>query len=398
MSSFGVLSTGFSQKLIGDILSDIETRQRTAYGPQINVGGESVLGQLNATYGASVAEAWEVLAALYRAFYPDSATGDALDNVAALTGATRLPATKTTVTLTCSGTPTTFLAAGRVVSIDGPGDRFVSTADATIGVGGTVDVPFEAEEFGVIPALADDTYTIETPVSGWTSAAAPLDGVTGRALETDAAFRERREQLIRAQGAATVEAIRADLLAIDTVLQVFVYENVSLVTDGRNLPPKSIEAIVNSITGSSDDVEIATQLFNSKAAGIETYGHTGQKVTETVTDSMGIDHEINFTRPDPIDIFINLEIDVNSAAYPSNGDEQIKEALVALGNTLGLGETVYYERFQAEVFTVSGVVDCPLFEIKDSSPPTGGLTNLTFTERQIAAFDTSRITVTSTPL
>lgn len=391
--SFGVTSTGFNPKLISDILNDIETREKTAFGATINTGGEGVLGQLNATFAAAVAEQWEVLNAVYRSFYPDSATGEALDNVAAITGATRLPATKSTATITCTGTVGTFLSTGRVISRDSTGSRWVSTEDATIGGGGTVDVAFESEEFGPIVLTSGSSLTIETPVAGWSSASISTDATLGRDLETDAEFRLRREQLLRAQGAATIEAIKADLLLVDGVLQVFVYENVSLVTDGRSLPPKSIECIVNGGT----DEDVAEAIFLTKAAGIETYGHPPNDETETVTDSMGIDHTIKFTRADPVPIYIELEVDVNAAAYPSDGDAQIKEALAALGGTLGLGETVVYERFQAEVFAISGVVDCPVFKIDDTDPPTG-TSNITIDNREIATFDTGDIDVTSTPI
>ena len=346
MSSFGVTSTGFNPKLIADVLSDIETQQKSDFGPGINTGGEAVLGQLNATFAAAIAETWEILGAVYSSLYPNSATGAALDNVAAITGVTREPATKSAVDLVCNGTPGTILLSGRVVSVDATGERFVSTADATIESGGTVSVPFESENFGPINMTSGQTLTIETPVAGWASAIS-ADAELGEDLETDAALRLRRLSLLRFQGSATVEAIRADLLDVTGVEQVYVYENVGLVTDGRGLPPKSIECIVQGGT----DGDVAEAIFESKAAGIDTYGNAPDDVTETVTDSMGIDHTINFTRPDEIEIFIRADVDVDPASYPADGDTQIRTALLALVNGLSLGDTLVYERFQAEVFS-----------------------------------------------
>lgn len=387
----GVTPTGFDQKMIDDILSDIEARQKTAFGAQLNTGGESTLGQYNASLAASIAEAWEVLGAVYRSFYPDSANDESLDNVAAITGVTRLPATKSDMAVTCGGTPGTLLLTGRVVSVAGSGDRFVSTEDKTIGGGGTIDVAFEAEEFGPIAAVAG-ALNIETPVSGWATAANALDADLGRDLETDEDFRLRRADLLRAQGDATVEAIRADLLEVDDVEQVFVRTNRTDFTDGNNLPPHSVEAIVDG----GADVDVAQQLFESVAAGIETYGHTGQKVTETITDSQGIDHTINFTRPDDVDVWIIADVDVDDD-YPADGDDQIKAALVTLGDALRVSDDVIFERFQAEVFTISGVVDSTDFRIGIAAFPTGQV-NISITLRELAKFDTSRITVTSTPI
>ncbi len=392
MSSFGVLPTGFSQKALQDIISDIETRQIAAFGSSVNFGGESVIGQNNSAFAASIAEAWEVLSAVYRSFYPDSASGEALDNVAAITGAIRSPATKSTMTVTCTGTPGTVLLTGRVVSVAGSGARFVSIADGTINIGGTVDIPFESEEFGPVAAPAG-TLSIETPVSGWSSAANSLDAVLGSNLETDEAFRVSRTAKLRAQGSATVDAIRADVLDVDGVTEAFVVDNPTDFTDSDSRPPHSVECIVQN----GDDTEIAEAIFNSVAAGIQTYGHTGQKVTEIVNDSQGFPHTIEFTRPAAVDIWFEVEVDVIADSYPSDGDDQIKQALVALGETLNVGDDVIYERFQAEVFTISGVFDCPVFLMDTVSPPTG-TSNIVIALRQIADFDTSRITVTSTPV
>lgn len=393
MSSFGVLSTGFAQKLISDILADIEAQQKADYGPQINVGGESVLGQLNFTIAASLAENWEVLAAVYRSLYPDSATGEALDNVAAITGVTRSPATKSTIDITCGGTAGTPLLTGRVISVDASGERFVSTADATIGGGGTVEVPFESEDFGPISLSTGNPVTIETPVAGWATATVNDDAVLGVNLETDAALRLRRLNLLRANTSATIEAIRADLLSVTNVLQAYVFENVSTVTDSRNLPPKSIECIVQGGT----DVAVATAIFETKAAGIETYGHSPQDVTETITDSMGITHDISFTRPDPVDIYMQADVDIDAALYPSDGDTQLRNALKALVDALILGDTLVYERFQAEVFTVSGVVDSTLFYLDRDAPGTGTV-NIVLDIRELGVSDTGDIIINTNPV
>lgn len=393
MSSFGVLSTGFNPKLIGDILSDIEARQKADFGAQINTGGEGVLGQNNATFGASVAEAWEVLAAVYRSLYPDSATGEALDNVCAITGVTRLPATHSTVNLDCDGTPGTVLLTGRVVSVDTTGERFVSTADATLDGGGNALVPFESEDFGPIVLNTGQPLTIETPVPGWDTAEANTDAEQGDNIETDAELRARRVSLLRFQGSGTIEAIRADVLQVDDVLQVYVFENVSLVTDSRNVPAKSIEVLVDG----GDDTEVAQAIFDTKPAGIGTYGNAPDDVTETITDSMGQTHDINFTRPDTIPIHIELELDYDPAVYtPATDDQLVKDALALLGDGLTLGESVIFERFQAEVFSIAGVVDCPVFKIDTVDPPTG-TSNIIFDTREVATFDTGDIDITSSP-
>lgn len=390
--TFGVTPTGFNQKMIDDIESDVEARQKTTFGSQLNTGAEGLVGGYNASINASIAEAWEVLAAVYRSFYPDSANDESLENVGAITGAEKLPATKSRMVVACTGTPSTILLTGRVASVAGSGDRFASIADATIGGGGTVDVIFDSEEFGPIPGPAG-TLTIETPVAGWAGAANALDAVPGRNLETDEEFRVRRADLLRAQGDAVVEAIRADLLEVDGVIQVFVRNNRTDFVDVNGLPAHSVEAIVQGGT----DEDVAQALFETVAGGTETFGAPGQKVTETITDSQGFDHEMNFTRPDTIDIWIEADVDVIAADYQADGDDQIKAALVLVGDGFGAGEEVIYERLQAEQFAISGVKDSTDFTVGTAPSPTGKV-NIPIDLREIGDFDTSRITVVSTPI
>jgi len=391
--SFGVTSTGYNPKLISDILADIEAKQKSDFGSQVNTGGEAVLGQLNATFAAAVAEGWEVLGAVYRSLYPDSASGEALDQVSAITGVTREPATHSTVDIRCNGTPGTVLLTGRVVSVDATGERFVSVEDATIPGAGFILVAYESENFGPVVLSTGQVLTIETPVAGWSTAAAVEDAELGENLETDAELRLRRLELLRVQGTATIEAIRADVLDVDDVVQCFVFENASNITDSRSLPPKSIEVLADGGT----DAAVAAAVFGSKCAGIETYGHPPSDVTETVTDSQGVDHDINFTRPDTTPIYIRADVTYDPAVYePATADQAIKDALALLGDSLTLGDDVIYERFQAEVFSVAGVVDSTLFYIDTVSPPTG-TSNIPLGIRELATFDTGDIVVNSTP-
>lgn len=395
MSSFGVTSTGFNPKLITDILDDIEQQQITDFGPDINTGAESVLGQNNATFAASLAEGWEVLHAVYRSIYPDSATGEALDQVSSITGTTREPATQSTIVLECAGTAGTVLLAGRVISRDISGERFVSQADATIGGGGTVDVTFQSENYGPIALLSGNNLTIETPVAGWASVTANTDATLGENLETDAELRLRRADRLRAQGSGTLEAIRAALLETTGVEQAYVFENASSITDvASNRPPKSIECIVQGGT----DVAVAQTIFDNKPAGIETYGHAPDDVTENITDSQGTVTAIEFTRPDDVEFYISATVRYNPASYPSDGDDQLRALLLALIESQLLGDLLYYERYQAETFQVSGVVDCPVFYFDRDSPGTGTSDiQLDFRELAIVTNSATQILITSNP-
>ena len=76
---------------------------------------------------------------------------------------------------------------------------------------------------------------------------------------------------------------------------------VPLLTSGRILAVISPTA--------DDNQAVAEQIFASKAAGIGTYGNTSR----TVVDDQGTSHTVQFTRPTTLDVYIELEIEVDAA-------------------------------------------------------------------------------------
>lgn len=455
MTSYGVTDQGFLKKTLVEILDEIGDEQRAQISPSLNLQADSVLGQLNGIFGDKLRELWDVAEAIYRSQYPDSASGDSLDNIAAFTGAVRLPATNSEVGVYCTGDAATVLSTGRILSVENiPTDRFVSVADATLvaapahqtshtyvigdvvwnndgtdriyacveggftgpaspptGTGqaiidGTATwayvgdglayafVPFEGEVTGPVQAPAFTLNVIETPVSGWNNATNVNDpDPFGRNTETDADFRVRRAELLRVSGSGTLEAIRSDVRDVSDVIEAFVLENVSDIIDGDGLTPHSFEVLVRG----GDDDEIAAAIFNSKPAGIKTHrdpGATGRTVV--ITDSQGIDHDINFTRPDEIEIWVAVDIDVTDD-FPTDGVDQVKQAIATRGDLLTIGGDVIVEQLQAATFTIEGVYDLNSFKVDTVNPPVATV-NIAIGVRQIATFDTARISVTTNPV
>ena len=84
---------------------------------------------------------------------------------------------------------------------------------------------FISQVFGPIPCPVGTLTNIVTPLAGWDSITNPVAGVTGTLMETDASLRLRQISSISQNGDATVEAIRAHLLAIPGVTAALVFEN-----------------------------------------------------------------------------------------------------------------------------------------------------------------------------
>lgn len=238
-------------------------------------------------------------------------------------------------------------------------------------------------EIGPKNANAKTLTVIDTPISGFTKTFNIDDAVVGRDEEVDSELRIRRNQSVAISRAATIEAIRNKILDLNgddyadlpELTDVIVYEND---TDYHNYYSRNMEAhsimVVVRQAGDVDtrDQEIAQAIFDSKAAGIGTsLGNAtgGNAVTKTVTDSTNIDHDINFIRPDSVDIYLILDNMDTDSNYPVDGDDQLKDILVEWGNSLGVGvDIIVYPQLIAQIAEVPGILD---FDVKigTSTPP-----------------------------
>lgn len=384
---FGLSATGFLMPTLQELIDEQVAAFKGQFGESIDVSDASPFGQLAAINAERELLLWQGQQAVWAAFTPDGASGASLDQVAGLTGTVREAATPSTVTATLSGTPATLVPAGSVASVTGTGARFVTLADATIGGGGTVSAAMESEDDGPIVAAAGTLTVIETPVSGWTGVTNALDAVLGQSEETDPSLRLRREEELRAIGTSPVEAIRSDLLLVTGVTQAAVFENPTDVTDADGVGPHGVECLVQG----GADADIRAAIFAAKAAGIATYGTT----SGSVTDSQGFTHTIKHTRPTEIDIYVGVELVINSDEYPADGDTQIEAAIVAYGDAQRAGKNVVASRLESECFTVAGVLEA-ICKIGTAAAPTLR-TTIAISLRQLAVFDTGRITVATTP-
>lgn len=383
---YGVTATGFVTKTLSEIKTAFEAAYRATFGAGINITVQSVFGQLIGIKSEPLAEVWEQMAAVYAGSFPDSASGLQLDNVCALTGTARKEPSLTHVLATVVGTPATALPAGRIVSIAGVGTKFELRFDTVIGGGGsTTGVEFVAVDPGPKPCYAGTLTVIETPVSGWTSVTNPTDHfVLGADLEIDSALRVRREVELRAQGNAAVEPIRQKVLAVAGVVDAYVFENDTDLTDADGVPPHSFEVVVNG----GVDADIRAAIFAAKAAGIRSYG----AVSGSVTDSQGIVHTIKFSRPTVLTMYVKI---TKLADGTYGGDPALKQALVdyALAN-YKVGSDGIASRLAAEALKQQGIYDVPtvLISVAPTTVPVSSATIAT-TLRELLSLDTTRVTV-----
>lgn len=392
----GLTANGIEIKDVDEVLSDIESAQLADISSTLNLNPDSVLGQLNGIYAAALAELWEVIEEVYQSAYPDTASGQSLSYVSALTGAIREPATYAVVQVSLIGTVGTVIPAG--TQFYPPGDSastFSTPAPYTIIERGATDW---ADGEGIAINIGSGPYapeiefmTIATPVPGLTGVLT-TSFAEGQDEETDAQLRQRREQALALAGTGTVDAIRADMLTVEGVDSCTVFENPTGITDADGVPPYGIEVLVfSSAAPPYDSQDVADQIWASKPAGTETYG----ALSETVVDSQGDSHTMYYSEPTTVRTYIVVKVEpAVDGTYI--GDQGVMDALEQWGTlNLSVGQSVYQSDIINVVADLSGVLKVytsPLF-IDDAAPATSF--DLILTSRQLATIDEADVTVIS---
>jgi uncharacterized phage protein gp47/JayE len=386
---YGAVSTGFNRKTVAEILSDIEAAQRAEISPNLDLSSATPWGQNNGIFANELGIAWEQLEVCYHAFDPDAAEDFLLTSLGKLTGTERRGASYSLVTLTCTlESGTTLESDVHFAAVDGNSDSlWTPDEDFTAPSTGDHEVVFRAQNTGPVAASQDTITVIHTSLVGWSAVTNPEAASVGRDVDDDATLRQRREAQLTATGSATTDAIRADVLEVDGVIDCTVFENDSDDTvDG--MPPHSIEVLVyDGDPSAAGDEDIAQAIWNTRAAGIQTVG--GESAA--ATDALGESRTVYFSRPDVVDIYIDITVETGAGFV---GAPELKNYLAEQAQALhGVGDDVRIRRVDSLVFDLAGVVDVTVFEMGITASPSG-TTNVTIGAREIAAFDASRITVT----
>ena len=241
-----------------------------------------------------------------------------------------------------------------------------------------------AVESGIIEQPANTIDTILTPMLGWDSVNNPVAASPGEDRETDEQLRLRFRNGKFDRATNTLDAIYSALINLDNVSEVTIYENDTSVVDGNGVPAHSFLPIVSG--GLSTD--IANAIWDNKPIGILSYGNT----TVSISDVQGFPHDISFSRPDPVVIYISMNIttDVN---FPPNGNDAIRSALIEYFQAnFGTGDDVIYSRLYTPINSIPGheVVSLTI----GTSPAPVGTSNIVIAFDEIASLNTTNIIIT----
>lgn len=205
-----------------------------------------------------------------------------------------------------------------------------------------------AESVGAKEQLAGTINTIATPLLGWDSVYNPYDALVGSETETDEELRNRFRDSKYSRSQNMSDALFSSLTALDGVTYVAIYENdTDIFQEEHHLPPHSFRPIV--LGGNA--LEIAQEIWRNKPLGVSSEG--GLEVT--ILDSQQFPQRIEFDRPTPVQIFIDLTLTTTPSLFPSSGASDIKAALVEyFRNEFGIGQAVIYSRLYTPINSIQG--------------------------------------------
>lgn len=340
---FQVTEQGISAPSYEQILTYFQGEARKIFGEDINLDADTQDGQLIAIFSAAVNDVNAQAIATYNSFSPLTAKGIALDNAVAVNGVTRQEATASQVDLLIIGQAGTTIING--VALDAFENRWLLPAQVIIPVSGEITVTALAEELGAIEAAPNTINRIGTPTLGWQSVSNPLAATVGVAVETDNELRNRQVQSTALPSVALWEGIIASLLNLDGVTRVSGVNNDTDTVDSNGIPAHTIAMIVE---GGQVD-EIGETIFLKKCEGTGTFG----SVSTTYVDEYGFPHNILFSRPTIVPIYVTMTINP-AANYLSSVANELQERIVTYINSLEIGESVNIGRVLA-----SAISSCP---------------------------------------
>lgn len=322
-------ATGFHYPDYPTVLEQLKDEYRTIYGNDVYLEADSQDGQWIAVMALAIFDTMQVAAAVYNSFSPLTAQSDALSRNVKINGIRRRVATYSQVDLRIVGQVGTTINNGQAE--DTLGQKWNLPVSVTIPVGGEITVTAQAADIGDVSAAAGTITKIATPTLGWQTVENLLPAVEGEPVETDAELRSRQAVSTAIPSLSVLDGTVGAVASLAGVTRFRGYENDSDVTDANGIPAHSIAIVAEG----GDQQAIGDAIAIKKTPGTGTYGTT----TVTTYDQYGLPNLINFFRPTPATIGVEVTIQALTG-YTTGFADLIAAAVAASIQALEIGDDV----------------------------------------------------------
>lgn len=333
-------------------LSQMSANINIIFGGGLNPALDTPQGQLSTSLTAEVSNVWDQFGLLTNQMDPAFNTGRYQDGIARIYFLSRKGAQPTVVAALCTGLVGVPIPAGSLaLALDG--NFYTSTDDAEIGGDGTVTIQFACNAVGPIDCPEGSLNVIARAIPGWDSITNPADGVLGRNTESRREFEERRAESVAENSIGSPQAVKGAVLAIDGVLDAYVYNNNtngSVVIGDYTLIANSI--YVAAVGGS--DQNVARAIFTKAGPGPSYNGNTSVAVADMTYDSPRPTYIVKFERPRALTCLFAIQMQ-NGPDVPADAGAQVQQAVIAAfagadgGSRARIGGIIYASRFNAPI-------------------------------------------------
>ena len=350
--SFGVTPDGFVRKTLSDIIEEKQEKAQEVFGSDVDLTESSPLELFLEAVAVEEADLWEKLEDAYYSGFVDSATGSSLDGRATLVGVTRNAAAYASGLVEFTGASGTYIPLLTEVRT-AAGLEFKTDAAGYIPSGIAASILVNAAEPGEDWNVAANTITeLIEAIAGVTDVTNPNATVGGKDVETDTELRVRIKRSIVRASVSTLEALIANVEAVD---------DVESVTGSEDLVAHSAALVVYG----GEDADIAAMIAEVKPAGIP----------------------VTWSRPSSVNIYVIADVTHDG----SIAEATIKNTIYNFIDGLGVGEDVKYSDLLVAIRSLEGMTDVEL--TTGTSPAPSGKVNISISDAQAAYTQSSYITV-----
>jgi uncharacterized phage protein gp47/JayE len=310
----------------------------------------------------------------YNQTSPVTAIGVGLSSLVQLNGLTRIAASYSTCEVTLTGTSSATITQGVVMDVSGykwdlPTPIILLAAGSPPGTYYELTVTATCQTIGAITAMAGDLSIISTPTTGWTSVTNVLPAVAGIPIETDSQLRERQALSVSLPSQTMLSGTISGIASLTGVTRYQVYENATNSTHYgdsgvpfEGSPQHSITCVVEGgVTNAIADI-----IYYNRGLGCYTNGDVITSITDPVSGTVT---PIRFYRPEYVPVYVNFDIET-FATWTTSQEDEIKVAVAAYINSLGIGEALVLSLIiAAAVYTMTDITK-PSFSIKATTMAT----------------------------
>lgn len=370
-----------------DILKDLLDSMKQIFGTDIYLDEDSMDYQQISIFAKKIYDTNSLALLVYNNRTANTSVGVGLDNLCALVGIKRKPATYSECQLTITGDPGTVITGGK--ANDGTYNWNLPD-EVTIPSNGTIIVQATCETSGYITAAPNTINTIATPLYGWIGVTNQYAATPGKNVESDASLRARYYVSTMLPAVSIFDSILASLGSITDVKRVKGYENDTNQISAEGFPPHSVTFVVEE----GDDGQIAEMIYNKKTPGCYTNGTTD---IEILSEAGNVTH-IRFYRPTYKNVWVKVNI-TKLSGYNESAVDKIKNALVNYIKSADIHDTIYRQILMSVVIGQLTSTTSPEFSVTDVQISTDGSAYsqndlaLAFNEAGISALDKIEVVV-----